>query len=280
MRAMVTSIIIAIQIFMLRVHGRGSVTARIDKSNGCQASFPIASTSSPSRPAQVNQAQGSFPVASIIMLSISIIGMGALVVCVFLRHRSSVRIKQSSSTAIKNKPKPFSKLWSFVLSWFSKSHLWRSKIKSATNHKQGDMTAVAALHATCTFVAATPSKFLAPPVVMQCRVLNTERFVVLCPVCCPLSAQHTCGDPKPWVQGTFADIPHLVQEQLPVSNQPPSIPHNVDIPPSNQDRSRTIEPPDLSPVDQPQSSSAPPKCLKRTLVREDLPVLFLKTSPR
>ncbi|KAG2139728.1 hypothetical protein DEU56DRAFT_302217 [Suillus clintonianus] len=165
-------------------------------SNGTNtASFPAASTSSPSiRPAQV--IQGSFPVASIIMLAISIIGMGALVVFVFLQHsRSSARIKQSSSTAHKDKTSPIDKHWPRVLSWFSKMHLWRPQTKSATKHKQGDVTTtVGASHATCTFVAAAPSKFLAPPVVTQFRISDTDKFVVLCSVCCPLLAHHTCGD--------------------------------------------------------------------------------------
>ncbi|KAG0697999.1 hypothetical protein DFH29DRAFT_123736 [Suillus ampliporus] len=243
------------------------------------SSFPLASTSSPSHPAHVNQS--SFPVASVILLAISIIGMGALVVCVFLRHRSSARIKQRSSTAKKDKPKPFVKPWFRVLSWFSKSHLWCSETKSAIKHKQSNMTTVDALHATCTFVAAAPSKFLAPPIVMQFRVPDTEKFIVLCSVCCPLSTHDTCDNSKPRVQ-----VPHLAQhsEQLPVNNQPSSVPerepYSVDISPSDQYHSCTTEPPNLSPEDQPQSPSAPPKRPKRTLAREDLPVFFVKTSPR
>ncbi|KAG1729096.1 uncharacterized protein EDB91DRAFT_1160217, partial [Suillus paluster] len=258
------------------------------------ASFPVASTSSSSRPAHVNQ--GSFPVASIIILAITIIGMGALVVCVFLRNRSSARIKRGSLTVDKDKPSPVNKPWSRVLSWFSKSRRWWSETKSNTKHKRGDMTTISALHATCTFVAAAPSKFFAPPVVMQFRVPDTEKFVMLCSVCCPLSAHHTCHDPNPRVSGshshnptttyttkvqsTFVDIPHLAQqsEQLPVSQQPSNIPerapYSVNISSSGQDRSCTIEPHQ----DQPQSSSASPKWPKRTLAREDLPVFFVKTS--
>ncbi|KAG1775998.1 hypothetical protein EV702DRAFT_360088 [Suillus placidus] len=252
-------------------------------SNGTNtASFPVPSTSSPSRPAQANQ--GSFPVANITILAISIIGMSALVISVFLGHRSSARIKQSSSKVNKDEPRPFNRLWSRALSLFPKSHLWRSKTKSATKHKQGEMTTVSALHATCTFVAVAPSKVLAPSVVMQFRVPDTEKFVVLCSVCCPLSAHHACGDPKPWVHSTFAGIPHLAQEQLPVNNQPSSISerqlYSVDIPPSGQDRLPTIELPDLSFEDQPRSPSASPKGPKRMLAREDLPVLFVKTPPR
>ncbi|KAG1888698.1 hypothetical protein F4604DRAFT_964378 [Suillus subluteus] len=231
------------------------------------ASFPVASTSSPSRSAQDNQ--GSFHVASIVILAISIIGMGLLMISVVLRHRSSARIKQSSPEVNKDEPRPLNRLWSRVLSLFSKLHLWWSKAKSATKHKQGGMTTVSALHATCTFVAAAPSKFLPPPVVMQFRVPDTEKFVVLCSVCCPLAAHHACGDSKPWVQSTFAGIPHLAQEQLPVNNQLSSIPerqpHNVDIPPFDQDHSPTIELPELSFEDQPRSPSTPPKGLKRTL---------------
>ncbi|KAG1811278.1 uncharacterized protein BJ212DRAFT_1302147 [Suillus subaureus] len=232
--------------------------------NTSTASLPVASTSSPSRPAQVNQ--GSFPVASIIILAISIIGMGVLVVWVFLQHRSSARIKQSSSEVNEDEPRPFNRLWSRIL---SKSHLWRSKTKSATKHKQGEMTTVSALHATCTFVAAAPSKILAPPVVMQFRVPDAEKFVVLCSVGCSLSAHYACGDPKPWVQSTFVGIPHLAQEQLPVNNQPSSIPerqsYSVDIPPSDQDHSLTIELPGPFFEDQPRSPSVPPKGPKRTL---------------
>ncbi|KAG2137153.1 uncharacterized protein EDB93DRAFT_1167767 [Suillus bovinus] len=245
-------------------------------SNGTNtASFPVASTS---RPAQVNR--GSFPVANIIILAICIIGMSALVICVFLRHRSATRIKQSSSKVNKGEPMPFNRLWSRVLSL----HLWRSKTKLATKHKEGEMTTIGALHATCTFVAAAPSKCLAPPVVMQFRVPETDKFVVLCSVCCPLSAHYACGDPKPWVHSAFADIPHLAQEQLPVSNQPSSIPerqpYGVDIPPFDQDHSSTIELPNLTFEDQLRSPSAPPEGPKRTLAREDLPVLFLKTPSR
>lgn len=247
------------------------------------ASFPVTSTSSPSRPAQVNQ--GSFPVANIVILAICMIGMSALVICVFLRHRSSTRIKQSSSNVNKGEPRPFNRLWSRALSLFSKLHdLWRSKTKSATKYKQSEMTTVSALHAICTFVAAAPSKVLAPPAVMQFRVPDTERFVVLCPVCCPLSVHHACGDPKSWVQSPFSDIPHLVEERLPVNNQASSIPecqpYGVDIPPSDQDHLPTIELPNLSVEDQPRSPFAPPGGPKRTLAREDLPVLFVKTPPR
>ncbi|KAG2035337.1 hypothetical protein BDR03DRAFT_962813 [Suillus americanus] len=166
------------------------------------ASFPVASTSSPSHPAQVNQ--GSFPVASIVILAMSVIGMGVLVVCVFLQHRLSTRIKQSSSEVNKDEPRPFNRLWPRVLSLFSKSYLWWSKTKSATKHKQGEMTTVSALHATCTFVAAAPSKILAPPVVMQFRVPDTEKCIVLCSICCPLSAHHACGDPKSWVSAVYS----------------------------------------------------------------------------
>lgn len=176
-------------------------------SNGTNtASFPVESesTSSPSRPAQVNQDQGSLPIANIIILAISIIGMGALVLCVFLRHRSSARMKQSSSKVNKDEPRPFNRLRSRALSLFSKPHLWRSKTKSATTHKQGEMTTVGALHATCTFVAAAPSKVLAPPVVMQFRIPDTEKFVVLCSVRCPLSTHHACGDPMPWVSTVYS----------------------------------------------------------------------------
>lgn len=229
------------------------------------ASFPAASTSSPSHPAQVDQ--GSLPVANIIFLVISMIGMSALVVCVFLRHRSSARIRQSSLEVNKDEPRPSNRLWSRVLSLFSKSHLWRSKTKSATKHTQGGMTTIGALHATCTFVAAAPSTVLAPPVVMQFRVPGTEKLVVVCSVCCPLSAHYACGDPNPW--GTVAGIPHLTHEQLPVNNQPSSIPerqpYSVDIPPSDQDHPSTIELPDLSFEDQLRSPSALPKGPKRTL---------------
>ncbi|KAG1822299.1 hypothetical protein EV424DRAFT_804543 [Suillus variegatus] len=260
------------------------------------ASFPVTSTSSPSRPAQVNQ--GSLPVANIVFLAICMIGMSALVICVFLRHRSSTRIKQSSSNVNKDEPRPFNRLWSRALSLFSKLHdLWRSKTKSATKYKQSEMTTVSALHATCTFVAAAPSKVLAPPVVMQFRVPDTEKFVVLCSVCCPLSVHHGCGDPKSWVsavdsyntttthttqvQSPFSDIPHLVEEQLPVNNRASSTPGCQPYgPPSDQDHSPTIELPNLSVEDQPRSPFAPPGGPKRTLAREDLPVLFVKTPPR
>lgn len=248
------------------------------------ASFPVASTSSPSRPAQVTQDQGSLPIANIIILAISIIGMGVLVLCVFLRHRSSARMKQSSSKVNKDEPRPFNRLRSRALSLFSKAHLWRSKTKSATTRKQGEMTTVGALHATCTFVAAAPSKVLAPPVVMQFRIPDTEKFVVLCSVRCPLSTHHACGDPMPLGQSTFADIPHLAREQLPVNNQPSSIPehqpYNVDIPPSDQDLSPTIELPALSFEDRSRLPSALPNGPRRMLTREDLPVLFVKTLPR
>jgi hypothetical protein len=246
------------------------------------ADFPAASTSSPSHPAQVDQ--GSLPVANIIFLAISMIGMSALVVCVFLRHRSSARIRQSSLEVNKDEPRPSNRLWSRVLSLLSKSYLWRSKTKSATKHTQGGMTTIGALHATCTFVAAAPSTVLAPPVVMQFRVPGTEKLVVVCSVCCPLSAHYACGDPNPWVsvvycnattthmtwaQGTVAGIPHLTHEQLPVNNQPSSIPerqpYSVDIPPSDQDHPSTIELPDLSFEDQLRSPSALPKGPKRTL---------------
>lgn len=258
-------------------------------SNGTNiASFPVESesTSSPSRPAQVNQDQGSLPIANIIILAISIIGMGGLVLCVFLRHRSSARMKQSSSKVNKDEPRPFNRLRSRALSLFSKPHLWRSKTKSATTHKEGDMTTVGALHATCTFVAAAPSKVLAPPVVMQFRIPDTEKFVVLCSVRCPLSTHHACGDPMPWGQNTFADIPHLAREQLPVNNRPSGIPdrehqpYSVDIPPSDQGLSPTIELPALSFEDRSRSRSAPPNGPRRMLTREDLPVLFVKTPPR
>lgn len=256
-------------------------------SNGTNtASFPVASTSSPSRPAQVTQDQGSLPIANIIILAISIIGMGVLVLCVFLRHRSSARMKQSSSKVNKDEPRPFNRLRSRALSLFSKAHLWRSKTKSATTRKQGEMTTVGALalHATCTFVAAAPSKVLAPPVVMQFTIPDTEKFVVLCSVRCPLSTHHACGDPMPLGQSTFADIPHLAREQLPVNNQPSSIPehqpYNVDIPPSDQDLSPTIELPALSFEDRSRLPSALPNGPRRMLTREDLPVLFVKTLPR
>lgn len=254
-------------------------------SNGTNtASFPVASTSSPSRPAQVTQDQGSLPIANIIVLAISIIGMGVLVLCVFVRHRSSARMKQSSSKVNKDEPRPFNRLRSRALSLFSKAHLWRSKTKSATTRKQGEMTTVGALHATCTFVAAAPSKVLAPPVVMQFRIPDTEKFVVLCSVRCPLSTHHACGDPMPWGQSTFADIPHLAREQLPVNNQPSSIPehqpYNADIPPSDQDLSPTIELPALSFEDRSRLPSALPNGPRRMLTREDLPVLFVKTLPR
>ncbi|KAG2359506.1 hypothetical protein BDR07DRAFT_1611315 [Suillus spraguei] len=213
------------------------------------ASFPVAS----SLPAQANQ--GSFPVANIIFLAISIIGMSTLVVRVFLQHRSSAKTKQSSSEVNKDEPRSIKRLWFRVLSSFSKAHLWLSKTRSATKHKQGEMATVDASHATCTFVTAAPSKILAPPVVMQFRVPDTEKFVVLCSVCCPLSAHHACGDPKSWVQNNFAGILHLAQEQLPVNNQPSSIParqpYSVGIPSSNQDCSPSIELPDPSFEDQP-----------------------------
>ncbi|KAG2056219.1 hypothetical protein BDR06DRAFT_296078 [Suillus hirtellus] len=101
--------------------------------------------------------------------------MGALVSYVFLRHRSSVRIKQRSLKVNKDEPRPFNRLVSCL---FSKLHdLWYLKTKSTTKHKQGRMITVGALHATCTFVAVAPSKILTPPVTMQFRVPDTE-------VCC------------------------------------------------------------------------------------------------
>lgn len=208
--------------------------------------------------------------------------MSTLVVCVFLRHRSLAKIKQSSLKVSKDEPRPFNRLWSRALSLFSSSHLWHSKTKAANKHKQDEMTTVKALHATCTFAAAAPSKFLTPPVVMQFRIPDTEKLVVLCSVCCPLSAHHACGDPMPW--STFADIPHLAREQLPVNNEPSSIPENqpysVNIPPSDQVHSPTIELSTLSFQGQPRSPSVPPNRSKRMLTREDLPVFFVKTPPR
>lgn len=62
------------------------------------------------------------------------------------------------------------------------------------------------------------------------------------------------------MQNPFADIPHLAQEQL---NQPSS-----------------IELPNLSVEDRPRPLSAAPEGPKRTLAREDLPVLFVKTPLR